>query len=696
MKRLKIILQSKKFLVFSLFLIILYVLVTTKFIKYQSVYSNESTIEGIILEYNIDGDKLSMIINAKEKVQTTYYFTSQEEKNKVIDKLKLGIKVKLFGEFKDPSNNTMPNTFNYKKYLYNKKIYKTFKINKQEIINSNTSLLYNIKNTFIKKVNSFKSINSYMQAFIWGDKDFINSDIYQTYRNNGVTHLFAVSGMHVSFLVQAISGLLKKIKIKDIFINIGIIIFLLFYMFLIGFSASVVRASLLFILMIINKTLHLNINNLIILYLLFIFLLLVNPFYIYDLGFLYSFLTSYGLILFSKKIKGNYITKLLFVSLVATLFSLPVTLFNFYEFNLMTIFNNLIIVPIVSVVLFPFTIITFIVPFLEPILEFGFKVLEFISLNCNKLAINIIVPKINIVFIIIYYLLIYFIYRYGFKYILGIIFLISIYKLTPFLDCKSSIYYLDVGQGDASIIVTEHVQDVIMIDTGGIIAYSKELWQIRNNNFNLTNNILSFLKSLGITKIDSLIITHGDYDHIGEATNIVNNFKIGKVIFNCGTYNNLEKNLIKVLNDKRIEYSSCINELNILDSKLLFLNTKEYNNENDNSSVVYANINNFKFLFMGDVSKITEKEILNKYNLSNIDVLKVGHHGSKTSSSYKFINTINPKYSLISVGKNNRYGHPNKEVLDNLDDSKIYRTDIDGSIMFKIKKGKLEIETYTP
>ena len=99
---------------------------------------------------------------------------------------------------------------------------------------------------------------------------------------------------------------------------------------------------------------------------------------------------------------------------------------------------------------------------------------------------------------------------------------------------------------------------------------------------------------------------------------------------------------------------------------------------------------------MGDASITPEKEILDKYNLPDIDVLKVGHHGSKTSSGEKFIDNINPKYSIISVGKNNRYGHPNKEVLENLSESKIYRTDEDGSIMFKIKNNKLQIETCMP
>ena len=126
------------------------------------------------------------------------------------------------------------------------------------------------------------------------------------------------------------------------------------------------------------------------------------------------------------------------------------------------------------------------------------------------------------------------------------------------------------------------------------------------------------------------------------------------------------------------------------------LQTKEYDNENDNSNVIYTEINGYKFMFMGDASITTEKEILSKYNLSNIDVLKVGHHGSKTSSSKEFINDINPKYSVISVGKNNRYGHPNKEVLNNLEDSKIYRTDQDGSITVKIKNNRLKIETCSP
>ena len=172
---------------------------------------------------------------------------------------------------------------------------------------------------------------------------------------------------------------------------------------------------------------------------------------------------------------------------------------------------------------------------------------------------------------------------------------------------------------------------------------------------------------------------YGDYDHMGETINLVENFKVEKVIFNCGVFNDLEQELIKELDN----------------NKLYFLQTKEYDNENDNSNVIYFKYGTFKFLFMGDAGIEKEKDILEKYNISDVYVLKVGHHGSITSSTKTFINFIKPKFSIISVRKN-KFGHPNKEVLNNLDNSKIYRTDEDGSILFKINNNKFQIETYSP
>ena len=126
------------------------------------------------------------------------------------------------------------------------------------------------------------------------------------------------------------------------------------------------------------------------------------------------------------------------------------------------------------------------------------------------------------------------------------------------------------------------------------------------------------------------------------------------------------------------------------------MNDNFYDNENDNSLVLYLNLNGIKLLLMGDAGVEVEKDLLEKYNLKNIDILKLGHHGSKTSSSKTFIDEANPTYSIISVGRNNRYGHPNLDTLKNLKQSKIYRTDLNGSIVFKIKSNLLKIETFQP
>ena len=269
----------------------------------------------------------------------------------------------------------------------------------------------------------------------------------------------------------------------------------------------------------------------------------------------------------------------------------------------------------------------------------------------------------------------------------NIIIIIFIILLSLRTVSSNQITFIDVDQGDSTLITINN--KTILIDTGGNINYKNKEYKYQISK----NKILPYMKSIGIKRVDYLILTHGDQDHMKESIYLVENFKIKKVIFNCGPYNELEQELIKILNKKKIEYYSCIKELNIDNNILYFLQTKEYDNENDNSNVIYLNYNNKKFLFMADASQERERDILDKYNIKDIDVLKVGHHGSHTSSSKYFIDKINPKYSIISAGKNNRYNHPNKETLNNLEKSKIYRTDQDESITFKIRNNKLKIKT---
>ena len=696
LQRLRTILQSKKFVLVSLIFIILYVLIFTKLITYESkIPKNTSEFTGKIISYNIDGNKLSMIIDGNEKVVSTYYIDTLEEKNNLEESLLVGSTVTIKGSVSTPLNNTIPNTFNYKDYLYNNQIYVTFSV-ESITLSDKTSIFNSIKNAFIKRINQIGESSPYLYAFILGDTDYITRDVYQDYQKNGTTHLFAVSGMHISILTMLLSKLFSKLRVKEGISNAIIICFLFFYMFLIGFTPSVVRGSLLYIFLFFNRKLKLKLKTIHVLYLIFLLLLFLNPFYIYNLGFIYSFLTSFGLILFSHKITGNYFQKLFKVSAIAFLFSFPVTIYNFYEVNLLTIINNMIIVPLVSIILFPLSLLTFLFPFLDGVLNVGINVLEFLSHFLNFFQINLVVPKINIFFIIIYYIAVFLILKKKLKYLVIIIILVIAYKIYPYLDTNAYVYFLDVNQGDSAVIIGENKSYAIMIDTGGKISYETEKWEEKLKTYHLSSNTITFLKSIGITKLDALICTHGDYDHIGEAINLVNHFEVKKVIFNRGNYSDLEQELIKVLEEKKIEYLKNVEELDLKENKFYFLNKEIYDNENDNSSVIYTKIGNESLLFMGDAGVIVEASLLEKYELSNISILKVGHHGSNTSSSQAFIDYLKPTYSVISVGRNNRYGHPHKEVIKNLSSSKIYRTDQEGSISFKINRNNLKIKTYNP
>lgn len=203
MKNLKQILQFNKLLVFLGIFIFIYILFFTKIIKYSSKYDiNEKQVTGIITSMKLDGNKLTINLEAKENIIANYYIQTEEEKNNIFNKVHLGSKVYLRGSFSEPLDNTVPNTFNYKRYLYNKKIYYIFDISEYKIIGSN-NLIYKLKDNLFKKIYNSENSDYYL-AFILGDKALLSSDIYNAYQKNGISHLLAISGMHINMLVLQI------------------------------------------------------------------------------------------------------------------------------------------------------------------------------------------------------------------------------------------------------------------------------------------------------------------------------------------------------------------------------------------------------------------------------------------------------------------------------------------------------------
>ena len=681
MRKLKTILNLKQKYTFILFItFIIYALIITSIPMKTTYKENDSTFEGNILSIKKYDTKTTLIIKEKnktEKILVNYY-----EK---IDKINLGDKVKIKGTLKLPSKNTVPNLFNYRKYLNNNNIYYILTASEITKIKNNTKILTHYKNKLQKYINR-KKAHTYLNIFILSNKNDLDKEVLNSYQVNGLSHLFSISGMHITLLLGTILKLLDKVSYNRYYKYILLIIILIIYMYLTDFTPSIVRSGIMFILLTLNKLFNFKIKTKNIIMLTFIIIVLINPYYIYNLGFQLSYLISFYLIIFDHIINKhkNYFKKLFITSLISFLVSFPIIISNYYQVNLLSILINLLFVPIISYIVLPLAFITLILP-TDSFLILTMDILEGISLsltNINYLLLEL--PKPSIYLIIIYYAIITLLLI-NKKCFISLLTTIFIHKISINFNPNMEILFLDVSQGDSILLHYPHNKYNILIDTGG------------NYNYEISKNIIiPYLKSKGINKIDYLILTHGDNDHMGESINLIENFKVEKVIFNCGEFNDLEKELIKVLEKKNIKYYSCIKELNIDNSKLYFLQTKEYDNENDNSNVIYIELDGYKFMLMGDSGIEKEKDILDKYNICDIDVLKVGHHGSKTSSDKKFIDEIKPKYSIISVGKNNRYGHPNKEVLNNLSDSKIYRTDQDGSIMFKIKNNKLKIETCSP
>lgn len=682
----KVLLCNYPYYIFLLIALIIF-FTKTVLIKYNSSYNiNQTKIQGTLIKYNIDGDKLSFIIKGQEKVQCTYYLNTLKEKNDYQENLKLGIIIEIEGELTEPINNTIPNTFNYKKYLYNHQIYYLMSINKIVIINNQENIFYKIKNSLINKINTYRNTSNYLKTFILGDKSDLESEVYKEYQTLGVSHLFAISGMHISLFAVTIIFILKKLKIAENKRYLITIAFLSFYLFLTNFSPSVFRATLFFTFLSINKIFYTNIKTINVFLFTISALILINPFILYDLGAQYSFMTSLGLIIASEKINDKrYILNLLKVSFVALLFSLGITAMNFYELNILSLLNNLVFVPLISFIVYPLALIVLLLPFLNPVFNFVINILEVLSAFFARFNLVVLIPKANVIFWLIYYLLLtFFIKKSKIKYLILIVIMLLFNRFYHNFDNNNYIYFLDVGQGDSAVIITSYQKEVVMIDTGGKLTYIKEDWAKQDSNYHPSDNTIIFLKSIGINHLDLLLITHGDEDHAGEALNLLNNFKVNNVMLN--------KNDNKL--EQQIRESSII-----IDSYPLLkvLNYKDYGNENNNSLITYLDILNYKVLFTGDASKEQELDLLKMYNLK-IDLIKLGHHGSRTSSDYNFLKSITVKKAIISAGRNNRFNHPHKETIKSLNELGInyYNTQFDGTIKVTINKKEVLFSTFSP
>ena len=665
--RLKNILRSR-YLFKILFIICLIYLVI--YIKYDSIPNLKgNTFYGKIIDYKYTNDTYKITIESNYKLLINYKTTNELNIN-------YGDYIKVSGVISTPSNNTIPNLFNYKNYLRMYNINYIINANDIELISYNTNIFYDIKNNIISRINKLNKSSPYIYSLILNNKSYIDKEIKSSYMNNGISYLFNTT-IYLAIYIKLLNKLLNKVSYNNYYKFIITLVILLSYVLIINKSVSVLRYLIMFIINRVNKLFNLHIKRLDLMLIIFIIISLINPYYVIDISFILSYLIIFFIVVLNKKKNKLYISFLCF------LVSFPLIISINYSINIISFIFNFIVKIYNIFIILPISIISLFIPSIDNILYKLINLIETISLFLSNINIlNISFSKPSIIFIIIYYILLI-LYMYDKKYIITILMIILIHKYFYLIDNTLNVTYLEVGQGD-SIVIT-YKSNVILIDTGGNI-YS----DISNNK------TIPYLKSLGKNKIDYLILSHGDYDHMGESINLVNNFKVDNVIFNKDNYNELEQELINVLESKNIKYYNSVNYIDINNIRLCFLNNELYDNENDNSNIIYFSYYNYNFLFTGDISSNAEKYLVNNYNLNKIDFLKVSHHGSDTSSSKYFINKLNVVNSIISVGKNNIYNHPSVLTLNNLENTNIYRTDMDGSIKVSLNKNGYKIKTYSP
>ncbi len=666
---------------------LIYIFIYSKtFILNTNYNKNNNKFYLKINNYIIDGNKLSIDF---DNLKGIYYFETKDEINLFKKNYNLGDTIEVNGTLEKPNNNTIPNTFNYKKYLYHKRIEYILKINNLKKVKNNKSIPIKIKNYILKRIENIKN-NKYLYAFILGKSSYIDIKSYNNYKINGVTHLFALSGLHVSLFSSIVLYILNKLKLNEKVTFTITSIFLITFSFIASFTPSILRATIFFILSSVNKIYYFFIKPKNLLYLTFTILIFINPFYIFDTGFILSFTITYFILLMNEKItiEGN-IKSILIVSMLSFLSSLPIIINLSYEINIIGFINNIFFIPLVTNIIFPLSLIVILIPKLSFILFILTRVMEKVSaFSSSILNITLYFQRLSYIEIFIYYVLLILSIKKNKKVLILLLIFVFILYIKPNFNKNAYVYFIDVGQGDSALIITENNKS-ILIDTGGKLSYKTESWKQKNKEYNLMSlSIIPFFKSIGLKKIDYLLITHGDADHAGYALELLDNFKIINKYTNKGRKNTLEKKL----NINSLEESY----LKIDNIEIYSLNNNIYNNENKDSLVLLIKIYNNEFLFMADADKEVEKSIIEKYNLKDIDFLKVGHHGSKTSTDMTFINKINPKYSIISVGKNNKFGHPNIETLETLKNRKTLRTDKSGTIRITINKNEFIINTYCP
>ncbi|HEM2242716.1 TPA: DNA internalization-related competence protein ComEC/Rec2, partial [Listeria monocytogenes] len=536
------------------------------------------------------------------------------------------------------------------------------------------------------------------------EKNGFSPEMYEVYQQMGVVHLLAISGLHVNLLIGAIYFLLLKFGITRDRAITCLLVFLPFYVILTGANPPVIRAATMTALLLLSEKYTTKWSSFSAICLSFILFFLLQPYIIREVGFQLSYAVSFGIILSSRQIltrQQNAFTKSLAISFISTIMSSAVMMYHFYSFSWVGIFFNLIYVPIFTMIILPGCLTVFVLSFFsteifhfpEAMLTFFIQLVEKLTYIFAKIPHQTIVtgrPNTVILVLTIITIIIVFSQWQKKKFPLGIFICFCLLCYLASFNFSGKVSFIDVGQGDSILIQLPYNQGNYLIDTGGQLPFEKEAWAKKRKPFTIGGSTLSpVLKSKGINSLDKVIITHSDADHMEGLDDLQKNITIKELIFAKGAENKpiMKEALAAMPKVKQtIILAGAKWQIGENSFECLYPD-KAGEGGNDDSIVLKAVLDGKIWLFTGDLEANGEKGISEQP--IKADILKVGHHGSKTSSSKEFIQKVKPTFAVISCGLNNRFGHPHAETINTLEKAgvTILRTDVQGEITYTFGKG---------